>query len=91
MSSGSVNGFPEDFRFGVATAAFQIEGAATEDGRGESIWDTFCRVPGAIDGGDNGDVACDHYHRWRDDRRLSRTSAAGPRVRPRTASPSTRR
>jgi beta-glucosidase len=57
----NVNGFPRDFRFGVATAAFQIEGAA---GRGTTIWDSFCRVPGAIAGGDTGDVACDHYHRW---------------------------
>jgi beta-glucosidase len=88
--SGSANGFPEDFRFGVATAAFQIEGAASEDGRGESIWDTFCRVPGAIDGGDNGDVACDHYHRWRDDLDLMkalgvesyRFSISWPRVLP---------
>ena len=55
--------FPSDFLFGAATAAFQIEGAAHEDGRTDSIWDTFCRVPGAVINGDNGDVACDHYHR----------------------------
>jgi beta-glucosidase len=55
------DGFPPDFRFGVATAAFQIEGSA---GRGTTIWDSFCRVPGAIADGDTGDVACDHYHRW---------------------------
>ncbi len=58
---------PDGFRFGVATAAYQIEGAASEDGRGESIWDRFCRRPGAVANGDTGDVACDHYHRWRGD------------------------
>jgi beta-glucosidase len=60
-------GFPKGFLWGAATAAYQIEGAAREDGKGESIWDRFCRVPGAILGGETGDVACDHYHRWRDD------------------------
>jgi beta-glucosidase len=59
--------FPDDFLFGAATAAFQIEGAAREDGRRDSIWDAFCRVPGAVLGGDHGDVACDHYNRYRDD------------------------
>jgi beta-glucosidase len=56
-----------DFVWGASTAAYQIEGGAAEDGRTPSIWDTFCRVPGAIDNGDTGDVACDHYHRWRED------------------------
>src|SRR6218665_2919564 len=56
--------FGPDFLFGAATAAFQIEGAAFDDGRTASIWDTFCRVPGAVIGADNGDVACDHYHRY---------------------------
>ena len=60
-------GFPAGFLWGAATAAYQIEGAAREDGKGESIWDRFCRTPGAILNGDTGDVACDHYHRWRDD------------------------
>ena len=55
--------FPDDFLWGSATAAFQIEGAAHEDGRTDSIWDEFCRVPGAVANGDTGDVACDHYHR----------------------------
>jgi beta-glucosidase len=63
----STNAFPKGFLWGAATAAYQIEGAVREDGRGETIWDRFCRVPGAISNGDTGDVACDHYHRWRDD------------------------
>jgi beta-glucosidase len=79
-----------DFVWGVATSAYQIEGAALEDGRLPSIWDTFCEVPGAIDGGDTGVVACDHYHRWREDvgllERLGvdayRFSVAWPRVVP---------
>ncbi|WP_427383399.1 GH1 family beta-glucosidase [Janibacter sp. G56] len=58
---------PAELVLGVATAAFQIEGATHEDGRTDSIWDTFCRVPGAVVGGDTGDVACDHYHRYRED------------------------
>ncbi|MBP2436438.1 GH1 family beta-glucosidase [Microbacterium amylolyticum] len=64
--------FPADFLFGAATAAYQIEGAAFEDGRTASIWDHFARVPGAVIGADNGDVACDHYHRYRDDVALMR-------------------
>ena len=58
---------PADFRWGAATSAYQIEGAVAEDGRTASIWDTFCRVPGAIDNGEDGDVACDHYHRMPED------------------------
>ena len=59
--------FPADFRWGVATAAYQIEGAAREGGRGPSIWDTFANVDHLTLNGDNGDIACDHYHRWADD------------------------
>ena len=59
--------FPDRFTWGVATAAYQIEGAWTEDGKGESIWDRFCHGGGQVDGGDSGDRACDHYHRWRED------------------------
>ena len=59
--------FPAGFEWGFAASAYQIEGAATEDGRGRSIWDTFARVPGAIADGQNGDVACDHYHRFPED------------------------
>jgi beta-glucosidase len=64
--------FSEDFIWGAATAAYQIEGAAFEDGRGESTWDVFCRRPGAIFEGHTGDVACDHYHRYREDVALMR-------------------
>ncbi|MFF4399065.1 GH1 family beta-glucosidase [Streptomyces sp. NPDC001480] len=81
---------PHDFLWGTATAAYQIEGAVTEDGRSPSIWDTFSHTPGKIANDDNGDVACDHYHRWREDiglmRQLGtnayRLSVAWPRVRP---------
>ena len=59
--------FPEGFTFGSATASYQVEGAAAEDGRGASIWDTFSETPGRVWNGDTGDVACDHYHRWESD------------------------
>jgi beta-glucosidase len=82
--------FPSDFVWGVATSAFQIEGAATLDGKGESIWDRFCRVPGAIADHSNGDIACDHYHRLDEDLNLIaalgvdayRFSVSWPRVQP---------
>ena len=61
--------FPPDFAWGTATASYQIEGAVDEDGRGPSIWDTFSHTPGKVANGDTGDVACDHYHRWRRRRR----------------------
>ncbi len=80
--------FPPDFLWGTATAAYQIEGAVREDGRGASIWDTFSHTPGKIVDGSTGDVACDHYHRWSDDIKLMqeigirsyRLSIAWPRV-----------
>jgi len=59
--------FPDGFLWGVATSAYQIEGAVDADGRGPSIWDTYSHTPGKIDNGDTGDVACDHYRRWRED------------------------
>lgn len=70
--TATLRAFPQDFLFGAATAAFQIEGAAAEDGRSDSIWDAFCRVPGAVANGDTGDVACDHYHRYAEDVALMR-------------------
>lgn len=88
-------GFPPGFRWGAGTAAYQIEGAARDDGKGPSIWDTFAHTPGAVAGGDTGDVACDHYHRWREDLGLLgelglqhyRFSVAWPRVVPTGSGP----
>ena len=82
--------FPEGFVWGVAAASYQIEGGATEGGRGPSIWDTFSHTPGKIHHGDTGDVACDHFHRWESDLDLMaelgfhnyRLSIAWPRVMP---------
>ncbi len=87
--SGVVS-LPEGFVWGVATAAFQIEGAVATDGRGESIWDRFSHSPGRIRNGDTADVACDHYHRWPEDIALMqelgvgayRFSIAWPRIVP---------
>ncbi len=69
--------FPEGFLWGAATAAFQIEGAAWTDGRTDSIWDVFARVPGAVALGHDGAVACDHYHRYRDDVALMKSLNLG--------------
>ena len=79
-----------EFVWGVATSSYQIEGAANEGGRGQSIWDTFCKVPGKVANFDNGDIACDHYHRFKEDLDLMkwmgvkayRFSVAWPRVIP---------
>ena len=68
--------FPSNFVFGVAAASAQIEGAAFEDGKGESIWDRFARIPGNVAGGDTLDVACDHYHRFDEDFARGRATAA---------------
>ena len=70
MTATNPTSFPEKFIWGAATASYQIEGAWNEDGRGPSIWDSFAHTPGKVDNGDSGDVACDHYHRWREDVRL---------------------
>jgi len=59
--------FPEGFAWGAATASYQIEGAWDEDGRGETIWDRYCQVPGNVLNGDDGKIACDHYHRYKED------------------------
>jgi len=85
-----LSALPADFVWGAATAAYQIEGAVDEDGRAPSIWDTFSHTPGKVDGGDTGDVACDHYHRTGEDLGLMkaldldsyRFSVAWPRVVP---------
>ena len=82
--------FPAGFAWGAATAAYQIEGAVAEDGRGPSVWDTFSHRAGAVRHGDTGDVAADHYHRWPEDIELMsalgiaayRFSIAWPRVQP---------
>jgi beta-glucosidase len=67
MEDRSKMAFPPDFVWGTATSAYQIEGAWDEDGKGPSIWDGFCRRPGAVVRQETGDRACDHYHRWRED------------------------
>jgi len=82
--------FPTGFTWGAATSAYQIEGATNEDGRGDSVWDAFCREPGKVRDGDNADVAADHYHRYPQDLDLIRDlglasyrfSVAWPRVMP---------
>ena len=90
MPDASPRTFPAAFRWGAATAAYQVEGAAHEGGRGPSIWDTFSHTPGRTLRGDTGDVAVDHYHRWREDVALLRElgldtyrlSISWPRVQP---------
>jgi beta-glucosidase len=90
MPADALSSFPADFVWGASTAAYQIEGAARADGRGESVWDRFSATPGKVRGGDTGDVACDFYHRYRDDVQLMsklgldafRFSISWPRVLP---------
>lgn len=90
MTQNGTSEFPQGFLWGAATSSYQIEGAADEDGRGLSIWDTQCRIPGRVRDGDNGDVAVDHYHRYRDDVAMMRSlglrayrfSVAWPRIQP---------
>jgi beta-glucosidase len=91
--------FPDGFLWGAATASYQIEGAARDDGRGPSIWDTFSHTPGRVATGHTGDVACDHYHRYADDVRLMadlglgvyRFSVSWPRVQPDGSGPTNTR
>jgi beta-glucosidase len=88
--AGTTGAFPQGFFWGTATAAYQIEGAWNEDGKGPSIWDTFAHTPGKIKNGDTGDVAIDHYHRYKEDVQLMkdiganayRFSIAWPRIFP---------
>ena len=83
-------GLPGGFVWGVSTSSYQIEGAVQADGRGPSVWDGYSRVPGHVANGDTGDVACDHYHRWREDIGIMkwlgldayRFSIAWPRIQP---------
>jgi beta-glucosidase len=90
MTIDDLSAFPAGFVWGAATSAYQVEGAVAEDGRAPSVWDTFAKVPGAILGGDTGDIACDHYHRWPQDIGLMgelglaayRFSIAWPRILP---------
>lgn len=90
QSAASAYEFPKDFVWGAAAASYQIEGAAREDGKGPSVWDMFCEKPGAIYEQNNGEVACDHYHRYREDVSLMgdlgldayRLSISWPRVLP---------
>ena len=87
--------FPSDFVWGTATASFQVEGAVNKDGRGTSIWDTFCREPGRVAFGHTGDIATDQYHRYAEDVELMhelgvqsyRFSVAWPRVQPEGSGP----
>lgn len=70
-------GFPKGFKWGCATASYQIEGAVNEDGRGQTIWDIFSHTPGKTANGDTGDVACDSYHRYKEDHQLLKALGVG--------------
>ena len=82
--------FPENFTWGTATSSYQIEGGHDEGGKGPSIWDAFCQIPGRVEAGDTGEVACDHFHRFREDVKMMaelgmpayRFSIAWPRIMP---------
>ncbi|MGC2006573.1 glycoside hydrolase family 1 protein, partial [Trebonia sp.] len=90
MTDQSPLAFPPGFTWGAATAAYQIEGGANADGKGRSVWDTFSHTPGKVRGGDTGDIACDSYHRYREDAELLsslglsayRFSVSWPRILP---------
>ncbi|MBV9204931.1 MAG: beta-glucosidase [Actinobacteria bacterium] len=92
-------GFPDGFTWGTSTAAYQIEGAASADGKGLSVWDTFSHTPGKIRRGDTGDIACDSYHRYREDVALMaslglnayRFSLSWPRIQPGGRGPASQR
>ena len=75
--AGARTSLRQDFVWGVSTSSYQIEGAAREDGRGGSIWDTFCRQQGRVKNNDTGEVACDHYHRYAEDVALMRDIGVG--------------
>src|SRR3982074_1979948 len=98
-SPDPIDGLPATFRWGVATSSYQIEGAVREDGRTPSIWDTFSHTPGKTAGGETGDIAVDHYHRYRDDVGLrgglglsaSRFSVSWSRVQPTGRGPAVQR
>jgi beta-glucosidase len=87
--------FPTGFRWGAASSSYQTEGAVHEDGRGESVWDRFSHTPGVVKNGDNGDIACDSYHRYKEDAALMRQlnlnayrySIAWPRIQPNGTGP----
>jgi beta-glucosidase len=95
FGSSSEIAFPKNFFWGTATAAYQIEGAWKEDGKGESVWDRFSHTPGTIKNSETGDTACDSYHRWRDDIALMRAmnlnsyrfSISWPRIQPSGSGP----
>src|SRR5271154_4783597 len=98
-TDASETSLPQGFRWGTATSAYQVEGAWQDDGKGESIWDRFAHTPGAIPSGDTGDVALDHYHRYKDDVQLMkglgartyRFSISWPRIFPKgTGAPNPR-
>src|SRR4051812_29421567 len=90
MTPAQTPTFPAGFVWGAATSSYQVEGAANVDGRGRSIWDTFCELPGTIRDGSSGEISCDQYHRYPEDVALMRElglrayrfSVAWPRIQP---------